>query len=339
MKPPYLRTRVHALRGEVDIGGELVGVPAQEHVAGVGVDRAQDAGAAGDFELVLNRVAGERRVIGFQVEFQVIDEIVLAEEVGARGGVGIVLVFGGLLGFRLDVELAGEADLFGVINSHVEKAGEVLQLALHVGVPEILVAFAAAPECVAAAAELFGHFERFLHLGGGEGERVGIGAGGGAVHVAAIAKEVGGAPEQLDAGALLFFLEHFHDFVEIAVCFGKRVAFGCNVAVVKRIERVAELLHELERHASAVFGVLDRVGAVLPGTNGRAGAERIGQRIAERVPVDDAEPQMVAHRFIADFFVRVVVTKSERVLGLGAFETDAFDLGKCGFHVFAWLLD
>ena len=33
----------HDLRGQVDVGGELVGVPAQEQVAGVGVDRAEDA--------------------------------------------------------------------------------------------------------------------------------------------------------------------------------------------------------------------------------------------------------------------------------------------------------
>ena len=50
---------------------------------------------------------------------------------------------------------------------------EVLQLALHVGVPQILVAFAAAPERIAAAAELLGHFEGLLHLGGGIGERLG----------------------------------------------------------------------------------------------------------------------------------------------------------------------
>lgn len=33
----------HALRGQVDVGWELVGVPAQQQVAGVGVDAAQVA--------------------------------------------------------------------------------------------------------------------------------------------------------------------------------------------------------------------------------------------------------------------------------------------------------
>ena len=42
-----------------------------------------------------------------------------------------------------------------------------------------------------------------------------------AVHVAAVAEQVGRAPEQLDAGALLLFLEHLDDRVEVA-CSSRR---------------------------------------------------------------------------------------------------------------------
>ena len=77
-------------------------------------------------------------------------QVVLAEEVEAGGGVGVVLVLGRLLRLRLDVELAVEADLLGVIDGHVQEPGQVIELALHVGVPQVLVAFAAAPEDVAA---------------------------------------------------------------------------------------------------------------------------------------------------------------------------------------------
>ena len=38
--------------GQVDVGRELVGVPAEERVAGVGVDRAEGAGVDGDSQLV-----------------------------------------------------------------------------------------------------------------------------------------------------------------------------------------------------------------------------------------------------------------------------------------------
>ena len=84
-------------------------------------------------------------MVGLEVELEVAEQIVLAEEVQARGGVGVVLVLGGFFGLRLDVELAFEADLFFVGDGHVEELGEVFQLTLHVGVPEGGVTFAAAP--------------------------------------------------------------------------------------------------------------------------------------------------------------------------------------------------
>ena len=43
----------HALRGEIEVGRELVGVPAEQQVARVGVDRAERSGGGGDFQLVL----------------------------------------------------------------------------------------------------------------------------------------------------------------------------------------------------------------------------------------------------------------------------------------------
>ena len=232
-----------------------------------------------DFQFVLHRVAGERGVVRLEVQLQMRQQIVLAQEIEAGRGVGIVLVLGRLLRLRLDVELALEADLFGVVDGHVEELGEMIELALHVGVPQILVAFAAAPEHVAVAAEFLGHFERLLHLGGGVGKGLGVAARGRAVHVARIAEEIGRAPEQLDAGPLLLFFEHLDDGVEILVRLGEVRAFGRDVAIVERIERRAELLDELERDAGAVLGVLDRVAAVVPRPDGGAGAERIGERI------------------------------------------------------------
>ena len=85
----------------------------------------------------------------------------------------------------------------------MQEAGQVVQLALHVGVEQGLVALAPAPEDVARAAELLGDLQGLLHLRGGEGEDVGVAARGRAVHVARVAEQVGRAPEQLDAGALL----------------------------------------------------------------------------------------------------------------------------------------
>ncbi len=48
-------------------------------------------------------------------------QVVLAQEVEAGGGVAVVLVLGRLLRLGLDVELAGEADLLGVVDGHVQE--------------------------------------------------------------------------------------------------------------------------------------------------------------------------------------------------------------------------
>ena len=77
---------------------------------------------------MLHGVAGERGVIGFEVQFEVFEQIVFAEEVQAGGGVGIVLVLGRFFRLRLDVELALEADLLLVIDRHVQERGQMIQL-------------------------------------------------------------------------------------------------------------------------------------------------------------------------------------------------------------------
>ena len=126
------------------------------------------------------------------------------------------------------------------------KRAEVVELALHVGVEQGRVAFAAPPEGVAGAAQLVGDLHRLLDLRGGEGEDVEVRAGGRAVHVARVGEEVGRPPEQLDAGAGLLVLEDLDDLVEVGVALLEGLALGGDVAVVEGVERGAELLEELE---------------------------------------------------------------------------------------------
>ena len=197
-------------------------------------------------QLVHHLVTGEGRVVGLEVELEVGEQVVGPEEVEAGGGVGVVLVLGRLLRLGLDVERAGEADLLLVVDGHVEEPGEVVELALHVGVEQGRVALAAPPEGVARAAQVVGHLHRLLDLRGGEGEDVEVRAGRRPVHVAGVAEEVGRAPEQLDAGPRLLVLEDLDDLVEVGVALLERLALGGDVAVVEGVERGAELLEELE---------------------------------------------------------------------------------------------
>ena len=91
------------MRGQVDVGRELVGVPAEQQVAAVGVDRAEDPVRDGVGQLVVQRVAGERGVVGLDVQLELVLEAVSGEEAVERRRVEVVLVLGRLLRLRLDV--------------------------------------------------------------------------------------------------------------------------------------------------------------------------------------------------------------------------------------------
>ena len=68
----------------------------------------------------------------------------------------------------------------------------------------------------------------------------------------------------------------------------------------------AELFHELEGNLDTFLSVFDRLTTVIPGAERRADTERIGQRIAESVPVNHGEAQMIPHGLAGDDFVLVV---------------------------------
>ena len=71
----------HDLCGQVDVGRELIGVPADELVATIGVDTAEHVGIVADGEFVLHRVSSQRGVVRLDVQFKAIHETVFAEEV------------------------------------------------------------------------------------------------------------------------------------------------------------------------------------------------------------------------------------------------------------------
>ena len=214
---PLPQDHQHALRREIEIGRELVGVPAEQHVPRVGVDAAEGALDRGVDQFVHHRVAGEGRVVGLDVEFDVLLESVLADEIEAGRRVEVVLVFGRLFGLGLEQELPLEADRLGEIDRHVHEAGQVIELALHVGVVEVGVPLAASPEDIIHAPQFVRDLDRLFYLRRGVRKYVGVGAGGRPVHVAGMGKEVGRSPEELDAGALLGRFQVGDDRLEVAV--------------------------------------------------------------------------------------------------------------------------
>ena len=187
-QPAGLQNRNHREGDFFDVGIKLIGIPTKEGVAGIGIDGAEHALRRGDFDFVLEGMASEGGVIRLDIKFKIFFEAVGAQESNSTGDIKIVLVFGRLFWFRLDEELALESDALGVIEREVQKSSQMILLTLEVGVEQRFVAFPAAPENVAFAAEFFGHLDRFLHLGGGISKDVRVGICRRAAHIAGVRK-------------------------------------------------------------------------------------------------------------------------------------------------------
>ena len=95
----------HALRRQIQVGRELIGVPAEQQVAAVGVHRAEQALRRRIGQLVHHRVARQRRMVGLDVQLEMLRQTIGPQEGHHRGTVEIVLVDRRLLRLRLDEEL------------------------------------------------------------------------------------------------------------------------------------------------------------------------------------------------------------------------------------------
>src|SRR5262249_17965968 len=82
------------------------------------------------------------------------------------------------------------------------------------------------------------------------------------------------------------------------------------------------------RRLRPALGVGDCRRAIIPGTDRRPNAERVGQGIAEGVPVRDREPEVLLHRLTVDDFVGVVVLELQRIPRLGTAVCDLGDIGE-----------
>ena len=102
------------------------------------------------------------------------------------------------------------------------------------------------------------------------------------------------------------------------------------------IEWRAQLFDELKGRPGAVLRILDALSAVVPGANRRARAERVGEAVAESMPINDRETQMVAHRLAFDDFVSLIMFEGQWVFGFGPRVRDFGDIGKGGWHKIVW---
>ena len=259
-------------------------------------------------------VAGQVGVVAFQVQLEDVGQVVVAQELDGGGGIEVVLVQRRLLRLRFDQELGLKADFLGVVGAHVEELGDVVGLALHLGVPQVLVAFAAAPEHVVLGAQALADFEALLELATGVGVDVGERGGGGAGHEARVGEQGGGVPQQLDAGGLHVLLDLVDDLVEVGVGLAQGVAFGGDVAIVEAEVLDAQLLEQLEGVVDLGQSLIHRIGVLVVRTMSGTGTERINQLLVHGVPPCNAETQPVLHLLAGNNLVSIVVMESKAFL-------------------------
>ena len=199
--------------------------------------------------------------------------------------------------------------------AHVEELGHVLLLALHLGVPQVLVAFTAAPEHVVLGTKALGDLQGMLQLAAGVRVDVGERGGGGAGDEARVGEQGGGVPQQLDAGGLHVLFDLVDDLVQVLVGLAQGVAFRSDVAIMEAEVLDAELLEELEGVVDLGQSLVLRIGILaVPRALGGAGAERVDQLLVEGVPPCDAEAQPVLHLLAGNNLVGVVVMESKTLL-------------------------
>ncbi len=147
---------VHTHRGLVNIVGELVGIPAEEIVSLVSVNRAEHSVNSRNAQVVLEGVSCECCVVCLDIHLEILIETVLANESDRGCRVEIVLMLHRLLRLGLDVKITGKSDRSAVFYRHSHKARDVFFFKFNVGIEESFVSFSAAPENVSLSAELDG---------------------------------------------------------------------------------------------------------------------------------------------------------------------------------------
>ena len=298
----HQRILFHAVR-------ELVGIPAQLRVAAVRIDRAEDTQRNRRRDLVVERVARQRGVVGLNVHFNLFFQTELLQEAIHRRHVVVILVLRRFLRFWLNQQRAAEADFVLVVDNHLHKAANLLALLTQVGVQQRFISFTATPQDIVLATQLMRGVHCRHHLRGRPAKHFRIRVGCRTCAVAWVSEAVCRAPQQLHAALLLFCRQHIHHLRKVVQILFQRRPFRRHVNIMEAVVRHVQLVEELKRHIGFAFRQLDGLTRLLPRAVKGAHAEHIGAVPAEGMPVTGGKAQMIFHALTQHQLIRVVVTK------------------------------
>ncbi len=157
-KAPRIEDHQHGFCSIQYVCGELVRVPAVLGVPYVCVDASQKPRVGGGLKLMTETVACQGGVVRLYVEFKVLLQSMGPKEADDRRGVVVVLVFCRFHGLRFYQEGTFKPDASSVVLRLFEEDRHVLDLPLHIRVPEASVSLTAAPEHIVFSSKLNGGF-------------------------------------------------------------------------------------------------------------------------------------------------------------------------------------
>ena len=137
-------------------------------------------------------------------------------------------------------------------------------------------------------------------------------------------EQVGRAPQQPDPGPPHVAFDLVDDRRQVRGRLGERGALRCDVTVVEREERHAELVDELERGRDLRPCGRQRIaGGAQPRPVERPGPEHVRARPVERVPQAYGDAEVVRHPLAEDEPVGLVDRVGQRVGRADAAKADA----------------
>ena len=203
-------------------------------------------------------------MVNLDIDLEVLVKTIGTQEADNGLGILVILVLGGLHRLGLNQEGALKALGTGIVTRCREHLGQVVLLALHLGIKQALVALTATPEDVTGTAQLDGGINGVLDLDGGTCHNIEIGIGGGTVHVTLVAKHVGSAPQQLDTRCLHLLQGIVGNSLHAGFILLDGIGLLNEVHIVEAEILDAQLLHDFKTGIHLVLGTLNRVLGFVP---------------------------------------------------------------------------
>mmetsp|Transcript_1161 Transcript_1161/g.2911 ORF Transcript_1161/g.2911 Transcript_1161/m.2911 type:complete len:431 (-) Transcript_1161:190-1482(-) len=248
----------HAQESLPGVRRKLIGVPAKVRLPCIAVDRPEHPAGRSHAEVVLVVVARQGGVVGLNVELELLLEPIAVQEPNDGLSIVVILVRHRLAWLGLDTELCVETDFLLVVHSHPEECCHVVHLISNLGVERRHEALTSTPENVVGGTQFLANIQHFLRLSAAIREGIKVRSCGSTILVPVVREKVLRAPQEFDAGLLLFPQQFVRHDIQVLLKFLQRVPLRRHVQVVEAVVVHAQLLEKLEGDVNALQVGLQR---------------------------------------------------------------------------------